>query len=147
MGWMIGVIRLQFPAGARNFSLHHHCVKTSSGAHPAPYPMANGVPSLGVKQQVHEADHPPPSSTVVKNMWSYTSTPLYAFMAWCLVKHRDNFTFTIWCTKVISTAVKLICSIWNIITIYIILSVCSNFDSLVILSWNILPMPKENMQI
>jgi len=29
-------------------------------------------------------------------MWSYTSTPLYAFMAWCLVKkkHRDNYTFT-----------------------------------------------------
>jgi hypothetical protein len=29
-----------------------------------------------------------------KNAWSYTSTPQYIFMAWCLVKHRDNFTFT-----------------------------------------------------
>jgi len=29
-----------------------------------------------------------------KNAWSYTSTPQYVFMAWCLVKHRDNFTFT-----------------------------------------------------
>jgi hypothetical protein len=28
-----------------------------------------------------------------KNEWSYTSTPQYAFMAWCLVKHTDNFTF------------------------------------------------------
>jgi hypothetical protein len=28
-----------------------------------------------------------------KNEWSYTSTPHYAFMAWCLVKHRNNFTF------------------------------------------------------
>jgi hypothetical protein len=27
-------------------------------------------------------------------MWIYTSIPLYAFMAYCLVKHRDNFTFT-----------------------------------------------------
>jgi hypothetical protein len=27
-------------------------------------------------------------------VWSYTSTPQYVFMAWCLVKHRDNFTFT-----------------------------------------------------
>jgi hypothetical protein len=26
--------------------------------------------------------------------WRYTSTPQYVFMAWCLVKHRDNFTFT-----------------------------------------------------
>jgi len=25
---------------------------------------------------------------------SNTSTPQYVFMAWCLVKHRDNFTFT-----------------------------------------------------
>jgi hypothetical protein len=25
---------------------------------------------------------------------SYTSTPPYVFMAWYLVKHRDNFTFT-----------------------------------------------------
>jgi hypothetical protein len=24
------------------------------------------------------------------------SLPQYAFMAWCLVKHRDNFTFTSW---------------------------------------------------
>jgi hypothetical protein len=41
-----------------------------------------------------EADHSTPSSAEVKNEWSYTSTPKYVFMAWCLVKHRDNFTFT-----------------------------------------------------
>jgi hypothetical protein len=35
----------------------------------------------------------PPSSADVKNAWSYTSTPQYVFMAWCLVKQRDNFTF------------------------------------------------------
>jgi len=28
-----------------------------------------------------------------KNEWSYTSTPQYAFMAWCS-EHGDNFTFT-----------------------------------------------------
>jgi hypothetical protein len=27
----------------------------------------------------------------LKNEWSYTSTPQYVFMAWCLVKDRDNF--------------------------------------------------------
>jgi hypothetical protein len=32
-----------------------------------------------------------------KNAWSYTSTPQYVFMAWCLVKRRDNFTFTSSC--------------------------------------------------
>jgi hypothetical protein len=41
-----------------------------------------------------EADHSPPSSAEVKNAWSYTSTPQYVFMAWCLVKHSDNFSFT-----------------------------------------------------
>jgi len=30
------------------------------------------------------------------NVWSYTSTPQYVFMVWCLVKHRDNFTFTLY---------------------------------------------------
>jgi hypothetical protein len=29
-----------------------------------------------------------------KNAWSYTFTPLLVFMACCLVKHKDNFTFT-----------------------------------------------------
>jgi len=27
------------------------------------------------------------------NAWSYTSTPQYVFVAWCLVKHRDIDTF------------------------------------------------------
>jgi len=29
----------------------------------------------------------------VKNVWHYTSTPQCVFMAWCLVKRRNNFTF------------------------------------------------------
>jgi hypothetical protein len=29
-----------------------------------------------------------------KNEWIYASTTRYAFTAWCLIKHRDNFTFT-----------------------------------------------------
>jgi hypothetical protein len=30
----------------------------------------------------------------LKNEWSYTSTPQYAFMVWCSVKnHRGKFTF------------------------------------------------------
>jgi hypothetical protein len=33
------------------------------------------------KRLVCEADHSPPAITEVKNMWIYTSTPLYIFMA------------------------------------------------------------------
>jgi hypothetical protein len=53
-----------------------------------------GALSVGVKRPEREADHSPPSSARSKNEWSYNSTPQYGFMAWCLVKRRDNFTFT-----------------------------------------------------
>jgi hypothetical protein len=47
---------------------------------------------LAVKQPGHKADHSHPSSAKVKKDWSYTSIPPYILMAWCLIKHRDNFT-------------------------------------------------------
>jgi hypothetical protein len=47
---------------------------------------------MGLKQPGNKADHSPPPSAEVK-MCSYTSASPYAFMAWCLIKHRDNFIF------------------------------------------------------
>jgi hypothetical protein len=32
-----------------------------------------------------------PFSFEVKKVWSYTSTPSYIVMAWCLIKHGDRF--------------------------------------------------------
>jgi hypothetical protein len=78
--------RFRFLAGAGNFSLHHS-VQNGSGAHPASYPTGTGDPSLG-----READHSSPSSAEVRR--AAPPLPLYFFMAWRLVKHRDNFTFT-----------------------------------------------------
>jgi len=49
--------------------------------------------SLGVKRPGRKADHSSPPRAEVKN--AYTSP--YDFMAWCLVKHRDNFTFILEC--------------------------------------------------
>jgi hypothetical protein len=57
-----------------------------------PIQWVSGALSLGVKRPGSEADHSHRSSAEAKNAWSYTSTPHYVFMAWCLVKHRDNFT-------------------------------------------------------
>jgi hypothetical protein len=37
----------------------------------------------GLKQLGHEGDNQPPSSTEVKNVWSYTSTPPYSFVCAC----------------------------------------------------------------
>jgi hypothetical protein len=85
--------RVRLPAGAGNFSLRHR-VQNGSESHPASYPTGTRALSLGVKRPVREADHSPPLSAEVKNAWIYTSTPQYVFMAWCLVKHRDNFIFT-----------------------------------------------------
>jgi len=35
-----------------------------------------------VKRLTGEADHSPPSSVEVKNVWSYTSIPPHVFMSW-----------------------------------------------------------------
>jgi hypothetical protein len=40
-----------------------------------------GTVFLAAKWTVYEADHSPPSSAEVKNMWSYTCTPQYVFIA------------------------------------------------------------------
>jgi hypothetical protein len=57
--------------------------------------MRSGALFLGVKRQGRQADHSPPSSAEVENVWSCTSTPPYVFRAWCLIKHSDNLTFTL----------------------------------------------------
>jgi hypothetical protein len=78
----------RFPVGAGNFSLHHR-IQTGTEAHRASYPMSTRG-SLGVKRPGREADHSPPSSAEVDNACSCTSTPLYAFMAWCSVKAQGQ---------------------------------------------------------
>jgi hypothetical protein len=72
-----------------------HRIQNDCGAHPASYPMGSGGSFPGVKRAGREAEHSPPSSAEIKNAWIYTSIPQYAFMAWCLVKHRNNLTFTL----------------------------------------------------
>jgi len=51
-----------------------------------PIQWVPGTLSMWVKRPGREADHSPPSSDEVKNEWSSTSTPPYAFMACCSVK-------------------------------------------------------------
>jgi hypothetical protein len=69
--------------------------RTHLGPTQPPIQWIPGALSRGVKRPGREADHSPPSSAEVKECVElYTSTLQYALMAWCLVKHRDNFTFT-----------------------------------------------------
>jgi len=46
-----------------------------------PIQLVPGTLPLGAKCPGREADHSPASSAEIKNVWSYTSTPQYAFMA------------------------------------------------------------------
>jgi hypothetical protein len=57
--------RVRFPAGAGNFSLHHH-IQNGSGAHQSPIQWVPGAISLGVNRSEREADHSPPSNAEVK---------------------------------------------------------------------------------
>jgi hypothetical protein len=63
--------------------------------HPASYPMGTRDSFPGVKRPGRETHYSRLSSVEVKNAWSYTPTPQYVFMSWCLVKHKDKFTFTL----------------------------------------------------
>jgi hypothetical protein len=47
----------------------------------------------------------------------YTSIPPYVFKEWCLVKHRDSFTFTSasWWGDKDFTAVKIQVVFWNVV--------------------------------
>jgi hypothetical protein len=49
--------------------------RTALGPTQPPIQWVPGILSLGVKQPGSEADHSPPSSSEVKNVYSYTSTP------------------------------------------------------------------------
>jgi hypothetical protein len=88
----VKINRIAFMCKKRKMKLSL-CPSTGSGAHPAPYLMGTEGTFPGVKWPGRESYHSPPSSAEVKEWGSYTSTPPYAFMAWYLVKHRDNFTF------------------------------------------------------
>jgi hypothetical protein len=86
--------RVSFPAGDRNFSLHHRG-QNGSGVHPASYPGGTRGSFRGVKRPGGEADYPPPSSAEVKEWVElYLHSPNTPSWRGVQLKHRDNFTFT-----------------------------------------------------
>jgi hypothetical protein len=93
MGWTIGVLGFDSRRGLGIF-LFITAARTSLGPTQPPIQWVPGALSVGVKRPEREDDQWPPSSAEVKNSWSYT-TLQYVFMAWCLGKNRDNFTFTL----------------------------------------------------
>jgi len=61
------------------------------GPNQLPIKWVSEALSLRVKRPGRKADHSPTSRAEVKNTWSYTYTPPYAFRSWYFAKHRDKF--------------------------------------------------------
>jgi hypothetical protein len=97
-GWTTEEPRLDSWRGKYFFSVPHRlgrpCVQHSL--------LFNGCQGIfpGGKRPERERDRSPPSTAEVNNAWIYISTPLYIFLAWCLIKHKDKYTctFTLKCT-------------------------------------------------
>jgi len=92
------VTRLRAGRPGFTYRQGHWCDCFSSPPHPdriwvPPSLLSNEyrglLPGGWVKRLRRETDKSPPSSVEVKNVRSYTSTPPYVLMAWCLV---NNFT-------------------------------------------------------
>jgi hypothetical protein len=66
------------PVKGSNLSLHHR-TETDPEFHRASYPVVVGCRGSGryVNLTTHHLDHE-------ANVWSFTSTLLYAFVEWCL---------------------------------------------------------------
>jgi hypothetical protein len=60
-------------------------VQTDSGSQPATNSTDRRLTKV-------KADHSPPSTVEVSNLWSYNSTPLCAFMVRFLIQRSGNFT-------------------------------------------------------
>jgi hypothetical protein len=68
--------------------------KPSLGLTQPPIQWLLGALSPGIKRLGREADISPPSNAEVKECVElYLHSPQSVFMARCLVKYRDNFTF------------------------------------------------------
>jgi hypothetical protein len=59
-----------------------------------PIQWVPGALSLRVKRPEREANNSPPFSAEVEECVELYFHSQYVFILWCLVKHRDNFTFT-----------------------------------------------------
>jgi len=86
---------VRFPTEAGGIFLFTTASRMAPGPTQPPIQSVPGALSLRVKRPRSETDHSPPSYDEVKNTWSYTTTPQYAFMAWCSIKAQEQLYFTL----------------------------------------------------
>jgi hypothetical protein len=78
----------------KDFSLRHR-IQTGSAAYPASCSVLFSSSFPGVKRPELETNYLPPSNAEVKNAWSCTSTPLYVYTTWCLIKQEIRL-YVVW---------------------------------------------------
>jgi hypothetical protein len=83
---------VRIPTGAGNL---YHPIQAGSGAHPASYPMGTmgsfpGGKAPGIVKLTTHLHLVP--RLIMRG--AIPPLPQYVFMAWCLVKHKENFTCT-----------------------------------------------------
>jgi hypothetical protein len=101
------------PSRVKNF-LFPMPFRPALGSTQPPIQWVLGALSPGLKRPGREVDHSPPTSSKVKKMWIYTSTPPYVF--------RDNFTLLLtsefyFAVKIVFSSYLWVC--WPFIYIYI----------------------------
>jgi hypothetical protein len=99
---------VEMPVWTRDDSLLQH-VQTCYGPTQPPSSVHTGLLSLGVKWPGHEVNQSPPSSTKVKNEWSYTCAPSIHL---CAVD-GENFIFIIFLILLRITTWSLISKWWS----------------------------------
>jgi hypothetical protein len=53
------------------------------------------MPFVQISLPEREVNHSPVSNVEVKNIWSYTYTPPYVFMARYFIKQADNYSYAL----------------------------------------------------
>jgi hypothetical protein len=84
--------KVRFPTGL-GISLFTTTFRTALGPTQPLIQWVPGALSLGIKRPGREAYHSPNLVPRSKNEWSYTSTPQYAFMAWCSAKAQGHIYY------------------------------------------------------
>jgi hypothetical protein len=80
------------PCSIKGFSFFHSA-QTGTGTEPVTCTGGTWCSLSGVKRSGCKADSLPPSSSEVKNAWTYTTTSPYIFMVRYIIRNKDNNLF------------------------------------------------------
>jgi hypothetical protein len=87
-------VGVRVPVGGKNFHFSMSS-RLALGPTQPPIQWVSGDLSPWIRRLGREADHSPPTSAEVKEIWSMHPLPHTSlWLSAKLVKHKDNFTFT-----------------------------------------------------